>query len=96
MEPVSHWEDYGGPDPRFACDKLEEHCHNCGRRLVTHFEWSGSYSRKTGEPTYTKYHSCPTWVTGWRARWWARGWALPGYGHDSHDAENPLSARAYR
>ena len=93
---VNHWEDYGGTDPRFACTETDEHCSRCGRLMVETVEPGQLRSRRTGGPTFVRYHSCPTWVTGWRARRWARGWALPGYGHDSHDADNALSTRTYR
>jgi hypothetical protein len=94
---VNHWSDWnGGPNPRFACSHDREHCRSCGRELVETFELTGSRSRRTGEPTFARYHSCPTWVDeGWQTRWWARRWACPGMGHDSHDADNPLSARGY-
>lgn len=95
-EMENHWNDYGMFDPRWACDKDEEHCHRCGRTLVAHIELTGMRSRANGLPTFARYHSCPTWVEGWRTSWWARGWATPGYGHDSHDADNPLSARGYQ
>lgn len=93
---VNHWDDYGGVGARFSCHEAEEHCRHCGRRLVEHIVTSDSRSRRTGQPTYARYHSCPTWVEGWRVRWWAKGWACPGMHHDSHDADNPLSARGYR
>ncbi len=95
-EAVNHWEDYGGVDPRFVCQKPEEHCKRCGLRMIESIEPGPLRSRETGAPTFARYHSCPTWVEGWRTSRWARGWALPGYGHDSHDADNPLSARGYR
>lgn len=94
-DPVNHWDDYGGVHPDWACVEVE-HCRACGRLLVEHYELTGRLDRASGRPTYRRLHSCPTWVEGWRASWWARGWALPGYGHDSHDADNPLSARGYR
>jgi hypothetical protein len=93
---VNHWDDYGGVDPRFRCEAEAEFCHNCGRQLVAHTEPGTFRSRRTGQPTYVRYHSCPTWVEGWRTSRWARGWACPGMGHDSHDADNPMSARSYR
>ncbi len=93
---LSHWEDYGGADPRFACVKSPEFCSNCGRQMVETIEPTGTRSRRNGEMTFARYHSCPTWVTGWRTRRCLRFWALPGYGHDSHDADLPLSGRGYR
>ena len=96
IEPVSHWDDYGVSWPDFSCKKATEFCRNCGRQLVEHVEVGMFRSERTGGPTYVKYHSCPTWIEGWRAKPWARVWALPGNGHESHDAENPLSARDYR
>ena len=93
---TNHWVDYGnhhGYD--FSCKHAIEYC-RCGRQLVGHYELTGSASRVTGQPTYTHYHSCPTWVTGWRTSRWARWWATPGWGHDSHDADNPMSGRTYR
>lgn len=93
---VNHWEDYGGADPRWACQKEAEHCQNCGRLMVETIEPSGFRSRRTGAMTFARYHSCPTWVEGWRASRWARGLFCPGYGHASHDADNPMSTRSYR
>lgn len=95
MSYLNHWDDYGGANPKWACDRSPEHCSRCGRQMVEHIEPSGDRSRKTGEPTFVRYHSCPTWVEGWRTERWARGWACPGMGHDSHDADNPLSSRGY-
>lgn len=96
LEAVNHWEDYGGgPDARWVCKKTEEHCHRCGARLVEHIETGMFRSRRTGGPTYVRYHSCPTWFTGWRTSKWARWWAAPGDGHESHDADLPLSSRGY-
>lgn len=94
---ISHWGDYGDSGGRhpFACHKEREFCH-CGREMVTTVELTGRYSTNTGEPTHEVFHSCPTWVEGWRTKGWARGWATPGMGHDSHDAENPMSTRGYR
>lgn len=94
---VSHWDDYGGPDPRWACERDPEFCSACGRQMVTSVEPTGQRSRRTGAPTFATYHSCPTWVFGWRNRnAFTRFWFTPGDGHDSHDAENLLSARGYR
>jgi hypothetical protein len=93
---LNRWDDYGGADPHWACDEMREHCDRCGRVMVETIEPTGQHSRKTGEMTFARYHSCPTWVSGWRTKRWLRFWALPGYGHDSHDADNPLLARAYR
>jgi hypothetical protein len=96
-EYLNHWDDYGGVVPQWACDRSPEHCRRCGRQMVETIEPTGQLSRKTGEMTFARYHSCPTWVSGWRAeKWWARAWATPGRGHDSHDADNPLSGRGYR
>ena len=93
---LNHWDDYGGFNPEHVCNRGPEFCSRCGREMVETIESEGMRSRRTGEPTFARYHSCPTWVTGWRTRRWARGWALPGYGHDSHDADNPMSGRGYR
>jgi hypothetical protein len=96
---VNHWEDYGGLGGHdFSCKETDEHCHVCGRQLVEHFEVGMFKSRRTGGPTYERLHSCPTWVVGWKTRWgWTRALFLPGYGgHDSHDADNPMSSRGYR
>jgi hypothetical protein len=93
---LNHWDDYGGASPTWACDRSPEYCTRCGRQMVETIEPTGGRSRKTGEMTFARYHSCPTWVTGWRAERWARGWACPGMWHDSHDADNPLSGRGYR
>jgi hypothetical protein len=95
-EYLNHWDDYGGVLPGWACDKPSEHCSRCGRAMVESIEPTGMRSRQTGEMTFARYHSCPTWVTGWRTNRWLRFWATPGYGHDSHDADNPVSGRAYR
>ena len=95
---VNHWEDYGGFTPSMVCKRWPEFCSTpgCGRQMVETIEPGMFMSRRTGGPTYVRYHSCPTWVEGWRTKRWARAWALPGYGHDSHDADNPLSGRGYR
>jgi hypothetical protein len=94
-ESTNVWFDYGGTRT-FACNRDEEYCAKCGAQLVEHYELNGMRSTKTGLPEYHRYHSCPTWVTDWRASRWAKGWACPGYGHDSHDADNSLSSRGYR
>ncbi len=91
---LSKWEDYGLHDSRWACVKDHEFCGTCGREMVESIEPTGMRSTKTGAPTFTRWHSCPTWVQGWRTK--APGIFLPGYGHDSHDADNPLSGRTYR
>lgn len=93
---VNHWENLGGIRRAFGCSRSPEYCSECGREMVEHFEITGRHSRKTGQRTYERLHSCPSWITGWRASRWARGWACPGMNHDSHDADNPLSARGYR
>ena len=98
IDAVNHWEDYGGASELFACRKVDEKCHVCGRQLLDHYEIGTFRSRRTGGPTYEHLHSCPTWVIGWKTRWrWTRAVFLPGYGgHDSHDADNALSGRGYR
>lgn len=95
-EMTNHWDDYGASPFLKACEETEEFCSRCGRQLVEHIEVTGQRSRRTGLQTYERLHSCPTWIEGWRAKRWARGWALPGYGHDSHDADNPSLERGYR
>lgn len=94
-EAANHWADYPFSGHDWSCVRVE-YCHRCGRELVEHYELTGDRSRKTGQPQYARYHSCPTWFEGWRASRWARGWACPGWGHDSHDADNPLLSRGYR
>lgn len=94
---LSPWDDYGFINNHaFECRVNPEFCHTCGRQMVESIEATGRMSRKTGEPTFARYHSCPTWITGWRTYRLIRNWALPGYGHDSHDADNSLSERGYR
>lgn len=94
---VNHWNDYGAIHG-FECEMIRtECCHACGRVMVETVEPTGNFDRATGRPTAERWHSCPTWVpTGWKAAKWARFWLLPGRGHDSHDADNPLSGRGYR
>lgn len=97
LEAVNHWEDYGGLHPGMVCEREVEFCTRCGRRMVESIELGTFRSRRTGGPTFARYHSCPTWVEGWRtSNRFFRFWATPGMGHDSHDADNPLSARGYR
>jgi hypothetical protein len=94
---TNHWIDYGARNGYdFSCKREAEFCHKCGRQLIEHFELTGMMSHSTGQPTYARFHSCPTWFTGWRASRWAKSWATPGWGHDSRDADNPLSGRTYR
>ena len=92
---VNHWDDYGGVDPRFACHKETEFCSNCGRQMVESIEPTGLRLRSTGERAMARYHSCPTWTDrSFLHR--LRSFGTPGMGHDSHDADNPLSVRDYR
>jgi hypothetical protein len=93
---LNHWDDYGGFNPEWACNRSPEFCTKCGLELVQTIEPTGFRSRTTGQMTFARWHSCPTWVTGWRASKWAKGWATPGWGHTSHDADNQLSSRDYR
>jgi len=93
---VNHWEDYGGADPDWACTEAPEFCRNCGRQMVETVEPTGMMSSRTGTETFVRYHSCPTWVSGWRTKRFLRFWMTPGMGHDSHDADNPISSRGYR
>lgn len=89
---VNEWDNFGGTDESWACTETE-YCQTCGLLMVESIEPTGRRLSKTGEPSYHRYHSCPSWLTGWRTSRWARGWACPGDGHDSHDADNPLSMR---
>lgn len=96
---VNHWDDFSAVSlVGRECKRVDEHCQICGQQLLEHYEMGTFRSRRTGAPTYMRMHSCPTWVLGWRTKWrWTRLLFLPGYGgHDSHDADNPLSARGYR
>jgi hypothetical protein len=93
----NHWIDYGMHEASWSCNEESEFCSNCGREMVLSVEPTGMSSRTTGRPTFARYHSCPTWVEGWRTRYrFTRFWFTPGMGHDSHDADNPLSGRGYR
>jgi hypothetical protein len=75
------------------CEKAEEFCGKCGRQLILTDE-PGRFDRESGERVWERWHSCPRYfMSVWRN---ILTLGTGGMGHDSHSADNVLTARQWR
>ena len=85
----------GSGDRRLIpCERSEEYCTGCGRRMVRTFEVDSLYDRKTGRKPTRIWHSCPRYFMSWWRNLLTLG--TGGMGHDSHSETNALLGRTYR
>lgn len=92
---VNKWEDLGWRGHNgHPCTTWPEYCTGCGRQLEEIVDPTGRYSTRTGEPTATRRHMCPTLVRerGWRPFLSAilRVFTSDFSEHTDHDADNRL------
>ena len=99
LPPKRFWWDQGArfnwtPDLR-PCQDEREHCRLCGRQLVLTVEKSGLRARDTGEVLWERWHSCPKYAGSKLLRILTLGMLGVGWGHESHDADEPILVREW-